>query len=68
MDSVENNIFIVSLFLIFFFISFFLLQYNMGRTMRKRVIEHMRTAKAQINLRIRIVGSGPCLSADRIVW
>ena len=29
--------------------------YHMGHTMRKRVFGHMRTAKAQISLRIRTV-------------
>ena len=35
--------------------------------MRKRVYEQMRTAKAQISLRIRAVWSGPLLSANRII-
>ena len=35
--------------------------------MRKHVFGHMRTAKAQINLRIRAVWSGPTLSANRII-
>ena len=38
----------------------------MGRSMRKRVFGHMRTAKTQISLRIRAVWSGPSLSANRI--
>ena len=41
--------------------------YSMGRAMRKRVFGHMRTAKAQISLRIRAVWSGPSLSANRII-
>ena len=35
--------------------------------MRQRVFGHMRTAKAQISLRIRAVWSGPSLSANRII-
>ena len=35
--------------------------------MRKRAFGHMRTAKAQISLRIRAVWSGPSLSANRII-
>ena len=42
------------------------LQY-LGRTMRKPVVGHMRTAKAQVSLRIRTVWSGPPLSANRII-
>ena len=38
-----------------------------GRTKRKHVFGHMRTAKAQISLRIRAVWSGPSLSANRII-
>ena len=41
--------------------------YHTGRTMRKRVFGHMRTAKTQISLRIRAVWSGPSLSANRII-
>ena len=37
----------------------------MGRAKRKRILRHMRTEKAQINLRIRAVCSGPSLSAKR---
>ena len=39
----------------------------MGYDMLKRVFGHMRTAKAQISLRIRAVWSGPSLSAYRII-
>ena len=39
----------------------------MGRAMRKRAFGHMRTAKAQISLRIRAVWSGSSLSANRII-
>ena len=39
---------------------------DVGRTVRKHVCGHMRTAKAQIRLRIRAVWSGPSLSANRI--
>ena len=39
----------------------------MGRAMRKHVFGHMRTAKAQISLRIRAVWSGPSLSESRII-
>ena len=35
--------------------------------MRKRVFGHMRTAKAQVSLRIRTIWSGPSLSANRII-
>ena len=35
--------------------------------MQKRVFEHMRTAKAQISLRIRAIWSGPSVSANRII-
>ena len=41
--------------------------YYVGRVMRKRVFGHTGTAKAQINLRIRAVWSGPSLSANRII-
>ena len=37
-------------------------------TMRNRVFGHMRTAKAQVSLRIRVVWPGPPLSANRIIW
>ena len=37
-----------------------------GRPTRKHVYKHMRTAKAQISLRIRAVWSGPTLSAVRV--
>ena len=36
--------------------------HNIGRAMRKRVIGHMRTTRAQISLRIRVDRSGPLLS------
>ena len=39
----------------------------MGHAMPKCVCGHMRTAKAQIRLRIRAVWSGPSLSANRII-
>ena len=39
----------------------------MDRVMRKRVFRHMRTAKAQIRLRICAVWSGPSVSANRII-
>ena len=35
--------------------------------MRKHVFGHMRTAKAQISLRVRAVWSGPSLSANRFI-
>ena len=35
--------------------------------MRKRIFGHMRTANAQISLRIRAVWSGPSMSANRII-
>ena len=38
-----------------------------GRPMRKRVLGHMRTAKAQVRLRICAVWFGPSLSANRII-
>ena len=40
---------------------------NMDRDMRKRVSKHIRTAKAQISLRICAVWSGLSLSANRII-
>ena len=40
---------------------------EMCRAMRKCVLGHMWTAKAQIRLRIRAVWSGPSLSANRII-
>ena len=40
---------------------------NMGRAMRKHVFGCMRTAKAQVSLRVRTVWSGPMLSAYRII-
>ena len=40
---------------------------QLGRVMRKSVFWHMRTAKAQIRLRIRAAWSGPLLSACRII-
>ena len=33
--------------------------YNVGRALRKHVFGHMRSAKAQISLRIRAILSGP---------
>ena len=39
----------------------------MGRARRKRAFMHMRTAKAQISLRIRAVCLGSSLSANRIM-
>ena len=41
--------------------------HQMGRATRKRVFRHMRTANAQIRLRICAVWSGPSLSANRII-
>ena len=41
--------------------------YHIGRAMRKWVCGHMRTAKAQISLRIRAGSSGPSLSANKII-
>ena len=41
---------------------------KLGLAMRKRVFRHMRTAKAQIRLRVRAIWSGPALSADRLYW
>ena len=38
----------------------------MGRAMRKRVFGYMQTAKAQINLYIRIVWSGDCPLAESL--
>ena len=38
-----------------------------GHAMRKRVFGHVRTAKAQISLRISAVWSGPSLSANWII-
>ena len=46
----------------------YLYNYHMIRAMQKCVFEHMRTAKAQISLRIRAVWSGPSLSSNRIIW
>ena len=40
----------------------------MGQVMRKRVLCHMRTTKAQISLRIHAVLSAPLLFAAEIVW
>ena len=48
-------------------IQWYNLGFPKGRTLRKRVFRHMRTAKAQISLRIRAVRSGPSLSAIRII-
>ena len=39
---------------------------QMGRAMQKRVFRHMRTAKVQISLRIRVVRSGHSLSTSRV--
>ena len=39
----------------------------MDRVMRQRIFGHMRTAKAQISLRIRAVWSGPSLSANKLI-
>ena len=39
----------------------------MGRSVRKCVLRHMRTAKAQVSLRIRTVWSWPSLSAHRTI-
>ena len=41
--------------------------HNIGSSMRQCVFGHLRTAKAQISLRIRTVWSGPSLSANRII-
>ena len=41
--------------------------YHLGRPMRKCVFGHMRTAKAQISLRICAVLSGPSMSATIII-
>ena len=41
--------------------------YYVCRALRKHVFGHMRTAKAQISLRIRAVWSGPSLSANRLI-
>ena len=47
--------------------TFFLCCLWRRRVIRKHVYGHMRTANAQIRLRIRAVWSGPSLSANRIV-
>ena len=39
----------------------------LGPAIRERIFGHMRTAKAQISLRIRAVWSEPSLSANRII-
>ena len=41
-------------------------QCYVGSAMRKRVFGHMRTAKAQISLRMRAAWSGPSLFANRL--
>ena len=41
--------------------------YHIGRAMRKCDFGHMRTAKAQVSLRIRAGSSGPSLSANKII-
>ena len=40
----------------------------LGRTMPKGVFGHMWTANCLISMRIRVVWSGPLLSANRIIW
>ena len=45
----------------------YLLKDTFGQAMRKRVFGHMRTAKAQISLRIRAVWSGSSLSVNKII-
>ena len=44
-----------------------LISVYLGCAMRKHVLEHMQTVKAQISLRIRAVWSEPSLSANRII-
>ena len=41
--------------------------HSIGRAMRKHDFRHIRTAKDQIRLSIGAVGSGPSLSANRII-
>ena len=41
--------------------------YYLGLALRRHVFGHIRTAKAQISLRIRAGWSGPSLSANRII-
>ena len=38
-----------------------------SRAMRRRVLRHMQTAKAQISMRIHAAWSGPSLSANRVI-
>ena len=54
-----------NLILVYLALSGLFVQILMSRAMRKCVFGHMRTAKAQISLRIRAGWSGPLLSANR---